>query len=342
MASFMTVMNLLSYESLPEDKNLTKCDKCDADAVYTQRNRNLLYTRSTAQRFCEECFSSHIENKVFSNISKFGMIEPRDRILICVSGEKDSMVMFHLVREYMKEFKIDADLFAITVNEGISDLRNKCVKLVRKTSDEYDIPFIEWSFMEEFGFTLDDIFRKRSENSFRICMYCSALRGKIIADTKKRLDITKVATGMNLNDTIEHAIMCLMKGVVDLEGLPIYKIEDGNVIFISPVYNLKGVECGMYALLNDVDFISEDCTYHNEHLSNDVRHSLNILEERNPGILNQLYAGYVRLLNVSTEVKETPSPIERQCNVCGIKLGDSNTVPNSNTCFVCQLISEIK
>lgn len=129
------------------------------------------------------------------------------------------------------------------------------------------------------------------------CVYCCSLRGKIVKDVAKEFSVTKVATGVTTNDTVEYALMCLLKGRFDTFCLPVYNTADTTVKMISPIFNITGLECGIYANLNNVNTLSEDCTYCNEHLRDDISKSLNLLEDRNPGILNAFYNGYLKIVS---------------------------------------------
>lgn len=154
---------------LQEDREL-KCDFCDKDAVYTDRYRSIILTTEKSQHYCGKCFTTSLEERVLNNMNTYKMIEPGDRVLVCVSGEKDSTVMFHLVKKIVKERIKNVNLIALTVNEGISDYCDRCAANVRKMTEESGIHFVERSYVKEFGKSLDNIYDIRDKQSYRMCL----------------------------------------------------------------------------------------------------------------------------------------------------------------------------
>jgi tRNA(Ile)-lysidine synthase TilS/MesJ len=271
------------------------CDVCGGRAVFTRRERSLVHVTESSKRFCAKCFSDWIRERVAQNISSNTMLQDGDRVLACVSGEKDSTVMLHLLDDYARSNGIGAEVFVLSVDEGIGDYRTRCVELVRQHAERRGRDFIDRNFADEHGATLDVIFGARPSDGYRMCMYCCTLRGKTVVDVARKLGVNKIATGLNLNDAVEHAVMCLMKGVIDDQSLPVHVPPGSPVSFISPIFNLSGLECGLFAYVNSIEVLNEDCRYCGEHLRDDISRSLNLLEDANPGILLSLYEGYAAL-----------------------------------------------
>jgi tRNA(Ile)-lysidine synthase TilS/MesJ len=232
---------------------------------------------------------------VFGTIERDNMIEDGDRVLLAVSGEKDSTVMMDLVHKWVTRNGVRAELVVLTVDEGISDYRTRCTEVVRRHAERRGLEFIKRSYAGDFGMSLDQVHATREPDGRRICAYCCSLRGHVLRRVVDEAGATKIATGMNLNDAVEYAMMCLLYGHFDRQGLPVYSPPARPLSFVQPIYQLRAVECALYALLNQIEIMNDDCTYCGEHLHDDIRHSLNILEDSNPGILKSIYAGYVRL-----------------------------------------------
>lgn len=276
---------------------MLKCDDCGAPAAHTEHMRSLSHVTSSQRHLCAACFTASIERKVFSAIEREGMIKSGDRVLLAVSGEKDSTVMMDLVHKWVSRNGVLAELMVLTVDEGISDYRTRCTEVVQRHAERRGLKFIKRSYPQEFGMSLDQVHGSREPGGRRICAYCCSLRGHVLRRVVDEAGVTKIATGMNLNDAVEYAVMCLLYGHFDGQSLPVYEPPTRPVTFVQPIYQLRAVECALYALLNQIEIMNDDCTYCGEHLHDDIRHSLNILEDSNPGILHSIYAGYTRLLS---------------------------------------------
>lgn len=278
-----------------------QCDLCERSVVFVAKERSLMRITVTKRALCASCLLSDIEQRVFDAMTYHEMFLAGDRVLLCVSGEKDSTVMMHLVDKYIKTRQLDVDVLVLAVDEGISDYRSRCVDVVRRHAEARALRFVMKEYQQVFGITLDTINTTRDSSAFRMCRYCCNFRGEVVKGVAEEFGATKVATGMNLNDTVEHALMCLLMGKFDEQGLPCYTPTSSNVSFVSPIFMLKGIECALYARLIGLEIMNEDCTYCAEHLRDDVAHSLNLLEDKNPGILETFYAGYEQLVSNSTE-----------------------------------------
>lgn len=272
------------------------CDRCGGRSVYRRQQRSLTVTTTVGEHLCAGCFTGYVEQRIDDAIRTYEMVRPGDRVLACVSGEKDSTVMFHLLHQWLRRTETSISLTMLCVDEGIGEYRTRCVELARQHADARDVPYVIRSYENVFSARLDTIRAQRPEGGPRICVFCCSLRGRIVREVAAELDCNVVATGGNLNDGAEFAMMGLLRGKIDEHGLPCFVPSGGEVRFIAPMYALTGLEVRLYSMLNDIAIQSEDCPFCAEHLRDDVRDSLHLLEDRNPGALAAIFAGYQRLV----------------------------------------------
>ena len=91
--------------------------------------KSAVFMRSySGEKLCARCFRKSIEDKVRATISKYEMLKPDDRIMVAVSGGKDSVVLLHLLAKMEKAFS-EATLLLIREKQEIKDyhlkLKNK-------------------------------------------------------------------------------------------------------------------------------------------------------------------------------------------------------------------------
>jgi tRNA(Ile)-lysidine synthase TilS/MesJ len=273
--------------------------------VFTRRFRSLTHTTTSAEHQCRGCFIAHVEGRTFEAIERYEMVRPGDRVLACVSGEKDSTVMFHLLHKWIQNNNVPVELVMFTADEGMSDYRTRCVELARRHAEARGVRFITRAYAVQFGTTLDRIHAERPPDGPRICGYCCSLRGHTLRDVAKEFPADVIATGTNLSDGAEYALQCLLMGKFDEHGLPAFYPGGGSVRFVAPLCQLTGVEIALYGRLAGVEVISEDCVYCGEHLRDDLRDALNLVEDRNPGIVAQFYASYQRLAGMRERMEVT-------------------------------------
>jgi tRNA(Ile)-lysidine synthase TilS/MesJ len=255
---------------------------------------------------CSACFSTWVENRSFETIENEGLLLAGDRVLVCCSGEKDSVVMLDLIAKYVASRDLDVELIVLTVDEGISDYRKRCTLVAERHAKERGLRFVQASYWNHFDLTLDDIFARRTAADLRMCQYCCSMRGTVVRDQALSLEVNKIATGTNLTDAAEYAVMCILNGNIDNKCLPIHIPPGASISFISPILGLTGYECWLYAYLNKLEHLFEDCRHCAEHFHDDLRSSLSMLEDKNPGVMEKLYLGYRKILLS----KESVSPGE--------------------------------
>ncbi len=129
-------------------------------------------------------------NRVVSN---YDMLADGDRIVVGLSGGKDSMTLLEILSERLKSVQYDYELFPVYIDPGFEDgfgneLEKYCIK------KGYDFTWEE----SDFG-----VLAHSSENRANPCFLCSRLRRKRLFEIADSLNCTKLALGHNKDDLIE-------------------------------------------------------------------------------------------------------------------------------------------
>jgi tRNA(Ile)-lysidine synthase TilS/MesJ len=150
-------------------------------------------------------FNKYIMNTARDVIQEYQLIEPDDRIVIGLSGGKDSVLTLHILVNLMDEF--DFELVAVSIDEGIIGYRSNGIDAARANATKLGVELVEGSFKEEFGFTLDqtaDLYQSA-------CIPCGVFRRQLLNKISNELGADKVATGHNLDDEIQSFLMSVFK-----------------------------------------------------------------------------------------------------------------------------------
>lgn len=165
------------------------------------------------------------------------MIEEGDRVLVAVSGGKDSLSVLWLLRERIRRIPIDYTLTAVHVDPGFG----------AGSADRMA------AFFEENGFAYRIIRsdcgpRAHSpENLENPCFLCARLRRKALFEAAAELECNKIAFGHHKDDVIETLFLNLFYGASISTMNPVQSFFDGRITVIRPLYLLDESVIARYA-----------------------------------------------------------------------------------------------
>lgn len=226
--------------------------------------------------FCSECFLHHCREQVRRTIHDLRMLEAGERVLVAVSGGKDSLACWELLRDLGYE----ADGFYIGL--GIDEYSDASGEYARAFARERGWPLIEVDLPGDHGFDVPTGSRvaKRAP-----CSACGLSKRHLFNATALEHGYDALATGHNLDD--EAAVLFGNVLRWDLEYLgrqhPVLAARPGFVKKVKPLVRLGEREMAAYCVIRGIDYILEECpmAVGNRHLG--YKEALNEIEERSPG-----------------------------------------------------------
>ena len=298
--------------------------------------REAVYFRPySGERLCRRCFLKSIERKVRRTISQYEMFNPDDRIAIALSGGKDSLTLLHIMHKIERDFP-KAELYAITVDEGIKGYRDEALENAVKACEKLEIKHLVVSFKELFDITLDEIAEtiKGVEGELTPCSYCGVLRRRALNIAAKELGATKIATAHSLDDEIQTLILNIIHGdILKIARLPQDSPEAKNFIpRVKPLREIPEAEIAFYAYLTGISLQSRVCPYAPQALRSEVRFFLNQLEENHPGIKYTIYHSFEKLKSL---IQPPSKPEITFCRICG-------EPASKPICEVCNMLDRLK
>jgi len=299
-----------------------KCDQCENSAVYTRKY--------SGQKLCSKCFSNSIVRKTAKTISKHKMIKNNELVAVAVSGGKDSLALLKIIHEMSSShnFRIKA----ITIDEGIPGYRNEALEIVEKFCGELDVEHKVYSYKDLFELTLDEALDMRENEKTSSCSICGTLRRRAIDHAAKDIGADVIATGHNLDDTLQTFVINMLSGDTNKIGWMDPDTSSNSLRKIKPFCEIYESEIVFYAFTNDIPFQSEPCPHMNEGIRTEIREFLNSLEKQHSGIKNNLYQSVLRVSNI---VKETNYKEKTICKKCGNDC-------TGEICSVCNMVLKLK
>ncbi len=291
----------------------TLCSRC-------KRRKAIIEIRYLNERLCRECFVSFFEKRVRRTIRRYELLDPKDVVAVALSGGKDSMVLLHILKKLSKKAP-RSKLFAIIIDEGIGGPRRKGIEGAMSFCDDLGIEYHLYTFKEELGLDINGIMERASKlkNPMPACSYCGVFRRQLLNQKARELGATKLATGHNLDDECQTALMNFIRGDVSRiarAGAVVGVIKDPLFVpKIKPLRESPEEEIQVYAELSSLPVLGSACPYAGDAFRKQMREILSRLERRYPGTRYQLLGSVDNLIPLLSMREEGEKP--RLCEVCG-------------------------
>lgn len=180
-----------------------------------------------------------IQREVSKAINDFNMIEEGDRVMVCVSGGKDSYAMLDILQRLQKKAPIKFELLAVNLDQ-------KQPGFPEQVLPEYlEGQAVEYKIVEEDTYS---IVKDKTPVGKTTCALCSRLRRGILYRTASEFGATKIALGHHMDDMVETLFLNMFYGA-RLKSMPPKLVSDDkkNVV-IRPMAYSRETTLSEYAL----------------------------------------------------------------------------------------------
>lgn len=255
-----------------------KCTVCKQPAVMDVRRHNA--------NFCTEHFLRLVRDQTAKAIKDFDMLRPDDRVLVAVSGGKDSLAVWDILRE----LGYDADGFYIGL--GIGDYSDESGAITRAFAAERGWLLHEVDLPADHGFDIPD----GSKAARRVpCSACGLSKRHLFDEAARTHGYDVVVTGHNLDDEAAVLFGNVLHWQTEYLGrqLPVLPARHGFPKKVKPLVRLGEREMAAYCVLRGIDYIVEECpmAIGNKHLG--YKEALNSIEATSPGSKHDFYFGFL-------------------------------------------------
>jgi tRNA-5-methyluridine54 2-sulfurtransferase len=280
-----------------------KCRRCREPAVIELRRHNA--------GFCRDCFFHHCGEQVRRAVDEYDMIGEGERVLVAVSGGKDSLGLWHLLHTLGYE----AD--GLYVGLGIGEYSNTSGAHARAFARAHGWKLLEVDLRDTHGFDVPDGSRAAKRTP---CSACGLSKRHIFNQAAIDHGYDVLATGHNLDDEAAVLLGNVLRWETSYLGrqYPVLPAAPGFARKVKPLIRLGERELAAYCVLHGIDYIVEECpmAMGNRHLG--YKEALNAIEERSPGSKGAFIAGFLdrahsRFASDAVEERHELSP----CVVCG-------------------------
>lgn len=195
-----------------------------------------------------------VEQKILRSVGKaigdFELIAQDDRILVAVSGGKDSWVLLHALDLMKKRAPIDFELIAVNVDQGFRGFRQDLIEDYLE-SRKFVFRLVDFNIAKLMGEKMDP--------AKTPCSFCSRLRRGVLYGMANELGCNKIALGHHLDDLIETLLLNSFFNGRLASMAPKLKSKDGRHIVIRPLSYVSEHEIIQYARIVNFPIVCCQC-----------------------------------------------------------------------------------
>lgn len=277
-----------------------KCKKCGKRAVTSLRAYRL--------SLCGDCYLDFYRRLVERSINKYKILKKEEKILLAVSGGKDSSAMASVLSDLGFEFEM------LYIDLGIGDYskesKEKVEELSRILSAKLNV--VE---LKEYGFTIPQV-------RGRVCSICGNAKRYIMNRFARENGFEVVATGHTAEDIASFYLKNIAGNQQAFAEKLLPRIEpfDAKVVAKArPLFEISEKENMLYTIIKGIPFKSGECPYAPKPEWKEIVYDI---ELRKPGFTKNFVRG---LLNRDRKPMET-----RYCSICG-------EISSGEVCSFCKI-----
>lgn len=215
-------------------------------------------------------------------IAEFGLIEDGDRILVGVSGGKDSFTLLYLLQLLQQRAPVRFSLIAVNLDQGHPGF--PAAQLESYLREQR----VEYRMLRKDTYSIVKRLVPEGETS---CSVCSRLRRGILYNAAQELGCTKIALGHHRDDLIESLLLSMFFGGKTRSMPPRLRSDDGRNTVIRPLFTAAESDIADFAQSAAFPIIPCDLCGSQENLMRRrIKTLLTELSREHPGVRSSLFA----------------------------------------------------
>ena len=206
--------------------------------------------RNGIEKSLRRQFRRDLMGKFVKAVNTYDLIQPGDRIAVCISGGKDSMLMAMLFKELKRRNKIPFDVIYLCMNPGYSDTT---LGMIRGNAALLDIPLTMFETR---------IFDAVDHIDHSPCYICARMRRGYLYRQAKDLGCNKIALGHHYDDVIETTLMSILhSGQVQTMMPKLHSTNFEGMELIRPLYLIRESDVCAWRDYNELRFLRCACHF---------------------------------------------------------------------------------
>ena len=296
-----------------------KCTRCGDRATVELRRHNAA--------FCAADFLAFFRRQVTTAIDKYRMFGREERVLVAVSGGKDSLALWDVLLEegyQTSGLYLDLGIFEYSVES-----QAKC----QAFAATHGVPLIVSAVAEAVGGPVPVIQKVTRRPP---CSGCGLSKRYLMNRAALEHGFPVVATGHNLDDeaaTLLGSVLQWQTDALSRQSPALSSTHPKLVRRVKPLYRLSEQETAAYAFLRRIDYIVDECPFAKGATSIAHKEILSRMEDNSPGAKHNFLFGFLEKGRPAFERADAVAL--RECERCG-------QVTTGTICAFCKLADQVK
>jgi uncharacterized protein (TIGR00269 family) len=257
-----------------------KCTRCRTRAVVEVPRANAA--------FCGECFTeSYVRNLVTRAIRHDRMFGPDAKVLVAVSGGKDSLALWDL----LLDLGYQAD--GLYLGLGIGGYSTRSHVVCQEFADARGATLVTVDLAERAGFTIPQAAATKRRPA---CAICGLSKRHLFNAAAKEGGYDVVATGHNLDDEVAVLLGNVLRwetGYLARQSPVLESTHPSLVKKVKPLYRVAERETAAYCVLKGIDYVVEECPLVEGNTQMKYKGLLDTLEAQSPGTKHNFLFGFL-------------------------------------------------
>ena len=237
--------------------------------------------------------SKKIMSKLGKTNAEFELIEEGDKILVGLSGGKDSLTMIHAMKEQQRRAPFKFEFLAVTISYGMGENYDNLIAHCK----EYDIPHIVHNTQTY------ELAKEKIRKNSSYCSFFSRMRRGYLYSVALEHGCNKVALGHHMDDAAESFFMNFIYNGQMRSLAPKYRAENGLMV-IRPLIQLRERQLRAFVVDNGIEAIGDEACpamrfdIKAPHARENTKQMLAEMEQKFPQLFTSLNAAFK---NISVE-----------------------------------------
>ena len=287
-----------------------KCKKCRGKAVINMRHHNM--------GLCKDDFLQWIPEQTQKHIEKQKMFTTDEKILVAVSGGKDSLALWDILQ--ILGYQADGLYIALGIDEGIS-YSAESQRLTSAFANARDLKLHVVNIASDYGTDLPTLAKGTKRGRDKPCSSCGLVKRHEMNRIARDYGYDVLATGHNLDDEAATLFSNTLQWNGDylIRQHPVLPSRDGLARKVKPLFRFYEKEMAAYALLRGIEYIYDECPFAEGSTSTQYKELLNELENKHPGAKQHFFVKFLsaKKKGLFAEPTEKIVPVLHICPVCG-------------------------
>ena len=238
-------------------------------------------------------YRKDIWSKFVKAVKEYYLINENDKVMVCISGGKDSFLMAKCIQEIKKHGKINFEAKYVVMNPGYNEANKE---LILKNAEELNIPI---EMFESDIFNVVDNVESKSP-----CYLCARMRRGYLYSKAQELGCNKIALGHHFDDVIETTLLSMFYGAEVKTMLPKLHSENFKGIeLIRPLYLVKEKDIISWVKNNELAFLNCACRFTERNNNQDddsgkrveMKELIKHMRKSNPNIDHNLFTSLANI-----------------------------------------------